>query len=152
MELRELLDLIGAGSERDVRVYLAGRVLLLAKSEEELRDTLRAFTLPPWVPAESLSKARLSPAVSFKAEGSVETAIVSDLRSMDESLKLASKIVSRLLDEMPLGVERVDVIASFSASEDGGVASSYAVVVRFASRLREKVSEVLSELVGPYDS
>lgn len=152
MKLRELLALIGARSERDVRVYLAGRVLLLAASEEELRDTLRAFTLPPWVPAESLSRARLSPAVSFKAEGRAGTAVLSDLRSMDEALKLANKLVSRLLDDMPLGVERVDVIASFSASEDGGVASSYAVVVKFASELREKVSRVLSELVGPCDS
>jgi len=128
-----------------LRLYLAGNVVIVAESDDDLERFLYASTYPPYIEFEKVRELRNSFAVictdSYVA--------LADLKSFEVSLALSHVLIRALEPYAPYVVDGVDLIVSYRVSEDGGVYTRYEVRVGIKDRSRssevcQHVNTVLS--------
>ncbi len=119
----------------ELKVYLLGKVAVLAKSREDVMEAFRAVSEPPYVPFDYVRRLQMR---GFRPitlnRGNVVQIHVPDIPDLETALALANRIMSEFASEAPFYLQRVDVVISFRSSEDGGVAHRYSVDVVIDAR------------------
>ncbi len=132
-------------------VYLLGSTIVLACSREDLVETFRAISEPPYVPADKW-RPHLArrPGLAVRDR---EIYIV-DIASYDTALMLAQRLAYELRPTMPFKVKQVDLVLTYRCSEDGGLFTRTAVRISLSrtatqddvKNILETVRRVLDEL------
>jgi len=151
VDVCELLRrLVGEGC----RVYPYGEVVVVARSEKDIRRFLYASTFPRSIDPARLPNALCgSAAVETRIAGNELRVVVSDIASGDAAMAIAHAVASRLSRLGPLALKRVDAITSLRACEDGGFEPRNQVVAvlrPFVSvdEVKRLVEDALREVCG----
>jgi len=119
-----------------LRLYLAGNVVIVAESDDDLERFLYASTYPPYVELERVGELRKS----FTVVCTESHVALTDLKSFEVSLALSHALIRALEPYAPYVIDGVDLIVGYRVSEDGGVYTRYEV--RVGIRDRSRSSEV----------
>ena len=133
-------------------VYLIGNTIVLACTREDLIETFRAISEPPYVPADKWRPhLKRRPGIAVRDR---EVCIV-DIASYDAALALAQKLAYELRPEMPFKVKQIDLVLTYRSSEDGGLFTRIMIRVVFSQlasqedveKLLNKIRRVIDEVV-----
>jgi len=115
------------------RLYLAGNVVIVAESDNDLEKFLYTSTYPPYIGLEKVRELR----GSFAVICTDSYVALADLKSFETSLVLSHALIKTLEPYVPYVVEWVDLVVGYKVSEDGGVCTRYEVEVGIRDRGRE---------------
>lgn len=150
--VKYVIEVLKVNSLSDVKLYMLGNVLVLARSREDILDAFRAIGEPPYVPLSKVKELRSRrPSISHRRRDSDVEIILSDLISHEQALLIANTLCSKLINYMPFKVRKIDVITTFRSSEDGGIFQRYQVVInlyRVSSEEFENISKTVSNVIN----
>ncbi len=151
--VRYLMSALNVKSLDEVKVYLLGRTVVLAKDREDVMDAFRAISEPAYVPLSKVRELRgRRPSISVRRLDDRAEIVLSDLVSQDQAYLIANALCSRLSNLMPFTVKKVDVIMTFRSSEDGGVFQRFQIVVSLTKVSDDVLEGVLKEVREVVDS
>lgn len=152
--VKYLLQILNVSLISDVKVYLLGNVIILAKDREDILSVFRAISEPPYVPMDKVKDLwSRKPSISTIENDKYIDIIVSDLVSLEQAYLIANLICSRLMNYMPFILEKIDVITTFRSSEDGGIFQRFQVICKIskinpedANICKKKIIEIIEKL------
>ena len=128
------------GSE-EVLVFLYGDVIVMARSEEDVQRFLYAETLPKSIPLKVINELRCEEVSISIAKLCSETLLVlADIVSTDMAHIIGHKLAQVFRDYTPFAIRRIDVVTSYSSSEDGGYVVRNQVVLSLDTRFIDEQS------------
>ena len=133
--------------ECNLLVYLAGDVVMIARSDEDIERFLYAATYPPYIDRKDISTLRMSASLVINES----TIAITDIKSYTIAKILTSELAKVLEIYMPFYIDGIDMVISYRASEDGGLYTRYEIRIPIKDRsvvekILEKVLSIAKEL------
>ncbi len=144
----ELCELVKKSMSCKPRIYLVGNIIALACSREDIVETFRAISEPPYIPEELRKRtAKRTPGLAIHDR----TILIVDIPDFEQALVLAQRISHELRPYMPFKVSHVDLVVTYRCSEDGGLFTRYLIKIVLtkvaSSEDIEKIVQIVKNLV-----